>query len=64
MADGASAALVASAVYHHMALQADQDAFTWTVSGNIGTISNTGIFTATAPGTGTITVTPAARAPR
>ena len=57
VADGASAALVASAVYNHMALQADQDAFTWTVSGNIGTISNTGIFTATAPGTGTITVT-------
>ena len=48
---------MASAVYNHMALQADQDAFTWTVSGNIGTISNTGIFTATAPGTGTITVT-------
>ena len=57
MADGASAALVASAVYNHMALQANQEAFTWTVTGDIGTISNTGIFTATAPGTGTITVT-------
>lgn len=57
VADGASAALVASAVYNHMALQADQEAFTWTVTGDIGTISNTGIFTATAPGTGTITVT-------
>ena len=57
VADGASAALVASAVYNHMALQANQEAFTWTVTGDIGTISNTGIFTATAPGTGTITVT-------
>ena len=44
VADGASAALVASAVYNHMALQADQEAFTWTVTGDIGTISNTGIL--------------------
>ena len=56
VAPGTSAALVASAVYNHMALKADQEAFTWTVSGDIGTISDTGLFTAAAPGTGTITV--------
>ena len=56
VAPGTSAALVASAVYNHMALKADQEAFTWTVSGNIGTVSESGIFTASAPGTGTITV--------
>ena len=56
VAPGTSAALVASAVYNHMALKADQEAFTWTVSGNIGTISESGLFTASAPGTGTITI--------
>ena len=56
VAPGTSAALVASAVYNHRALKADQEAFTWTVSGNIGAVSESGIFTASAPGTGTITV--------
>jgi uncharacterized protein YigE (DUF2233 family) len=56
VAPGASAALVASAVYRHLSLKADPEAFTWTVSGDVGTIDQSGIFTAGAPGSGSITV--------
>ncbi|MEG1988867.1 MAG: S-layer homology domain-containing protein [Oscillibacter sp.] len=48
--------LTPSAIYKHMSLKADPDAFTWTVSGDIGTISRDGVFTAGAPGNGSITV--------
>ena len=52
---GSTTALTASAVYSHLPLQADPEAFTWTVEGNIGTIDQQGRFTAATPGTGTIT---------
>ena len=56
-APGAVTQLSASAVYNHMSLKADADALTWAVTGDIGTIDQNGLFTATAPGTGTITAT-------
>lgn len=56
VAPGGTAALTASAVYNHLALKADQEAFTWAVSGDIGSVDNTGKFTAGSPGTGTLTV--------
>ena len=52
---GSTTALTASAVYSHLPLKADPEAFTWTVEGNIGTIDQQGWFTAATPGTGTIT---------
>ena len=52
---GSTTALTASAVYSHLPLKADPEAFTWTVEGNIGTIDQQGRFTAATPGTGTIT---------
>ena len=56
VAPGGTATLTASAIYKHLALKADQEAFTWTVGGNIGTVDKTGKFTAGSPGTGTLTV--------
>ena len=56
VAPGSSVTLTASAMYNHLALKADPEAFTWTVSGNIGTVTENGVFTATTPGTGTLTV--------
>ena len=53
---GAATQFTATAAYNHISLKADANAFTWAVSGDIGTIDETGKFTATAPGTGTITV--------
>lgn len=53
---GTETTLKATAAYRHLPLQADPEAFTWTVKGDIGTISETGVFTATTPGTGSITV--------
>ena len=52
---GSTTALTAAAVYSHLPLKADPEAFTWTVEGNIGTIDQQGRFTAATPGTGTIT---------
>ena len=53
---GASVQLHGSAAYKHLPLKADPAAFTWTLEGDIGTIDETGLFTATALGTGKITV--------
>lgn len=53
---GSETQLKATAAYRHLPLQADPEAFTWRVDGGIGTISETGVFTATTPGTGSITV--------
>lgn len=53
---GSDTQLTATAAYQHLPLHADAEAFTWKVEGNIGTISGTGVFTATTPGTGRITV--------
>ena len=53
---GASTQLTATAAWNHISLKADAEALTWEVSGSIGTIDETGKFTASAPGTGTITV--------
>ena len=55
-APGSSVQLQATAAYRHLPLKADSEAFRWSVDGGIGTITADGCFTATAPGTGTITV--------
>lgn len=52
VAPGSTAALTASAVYRHLPLKADPEAFRWSVDGGIGTISASGVFTASTPGTG------------
>ena len=56
-APGSVTKLTATAAYNHISLKADPEAFTWAVTGNIGTIDQQGNFTATTPGTGTITAT-------
>lgn len=53
---GSSLTLTAAAVYHHLALAADAGAFTWTLSGNIGTVDAAGKLSVSTPGTGTLTV--------
>ena len=53
---GSKTALTAGAVWNHLPLTATNEAFTWSVSGDIGTVDEHGLFTAAAPGTGTITV--------
>ena len=53
---GAVTQFTATAAYNHISLKADPEAFTWEVSGGIGTVDEAGRFTASAPGTGTITV--------
>jgi exopolysaccharide biosynthesis protein len=53
---GSTVDLSAAAVYQHRALAADADAFTWTLSGDIGTVNTEGVLTASAPGSGTLTV--------
>ena len=60
---GETVALSASAIYNHLALASDAGAFTWTVSGDIGTIDAKGNFTASGtPGaSGTITATAGGR---
>lgn len=58
---GTETALKATAVYRHLPLHADAEAFTWTVEGNIGTVSESGVFTATTPGKGSITVSAGGR---
>ena len=56
MTPGSSQTLTASALYNHLTLKADASAFTWNLSGNIGTVDASGKITATTPGTGTLTV--------
>lgn len=53
---GDSVQLHGSAAYKHLPLKADPAAFAWTLEGDIGTIDETGLFTAAALGTGKITV--------
>ena len=53
---GAVTQLTATAAWNHISLKADTEAFTWEVDGKIGTIDEKGNFTATAPGSGSITV--------
>ena len=60
-APGSATQLTATAAYNHISLKADPDAFTWEVTGNIGTIDQMGMFHAATPGTGTITVTAGGR---
>lgn len=55
-APGSQTQLTATAAYQHLSLHADAEAFTWRVNGDIGTISETGVFTASTPGKGSITV--------
>ena len=57
LSPGSSVALTASAQYKHMTLAADQNAFRWKLKGDdIGEISSKGVFTATASGEATLTV--------
>jgi hypothetical protein len=53
---GSTTTLTATAAYRHLPLKADPECFTWTVSGEIGTVDEKGVFTAGTPGQGTITV--------
>ena len=56
VAPGSKTTLTAGAVWNHLTLAADAKAFTWSVSGNIGTVDENGVFTAAAPGSGRLTV--------
>ena len=58
---GSKTTLTATAAYQHLPLKADPEAFAWSVSGDIGTVSADGVLTAGAPGQGTITVTAGGR---
>ena len=51
---GSVTELTASAVYNHLPLYADAELFDWEVTGGIGRIDENGVFTATAPGRGTV----------
>ena len=53
---GSKTAFTAGAVWNHLPLTATNEAFTWSVSGDIGTVDEHGVFTASAPGTGNLTV--------
>ena len=53
---GSKTTLTAGAVWNHLTLGADAKAFTWSVSGDIGTVDENGVFSATTPGTGSLTV--------
>ena len=53
---GSKTTLTAGAVWNHLTLAADAFAFSWSVSGGIGTVDENGVFTASAPGTGSLTV--------
>ena len=53
---GSKTTLTAGAVWNHLTLGADAKAFTWSVSRDIGTVDERGVFTASAPGTGNLTV--------
>ena len=54
---GTSVQLHGSAAYKHLPLKADPEVFSWALEGDIGTIEENGLFTASALGTGKITVT-------
>ncbi|MCI2059164.1 MAG: S-layer homology domain-containing protein [Oscillibacter sp.] len=56
MTPGSSLSLTAAAVHNHLALKADAGAFTWKLTGGIGSVDASGRITASAPGTGTLTV--------
>lgn len=48
--------LSATATYNHLPLKADASAFTWTLTGDIGTVTSEGVLSVTTPGSGTLTV--------
>jgi len=53
---GTTAQLHGSAAWRHLPLKADPAAFSWSLEGDIGTIDEAGLFTASALGAGKITV--------
>lgn len=57
VAKDTSVTLAASSVYNHMPLASDNSCYKWAVTGNVGTITQDGVFTATNSGSGTIDVT-------
>ena len=55
---GESVDLTAVALYKHMTLATQDSDFTWSVEGNVGTIDEDGVFTASRmPGTGSVVLT-------
>jgi len=63
-APGTTLQLHGSAVYGNIVLKTDAEQFTWSVTGNIGTVDANGVFRAQTPGTGTITVSAAGKTAR
>ena len=57
MAPGTSLELTASAMYNRLPLLADEDAFTWHLSGDVGEVDESGRITVRSPGEATLTVT-------
>lgn len=53
---GSKTTLTAGAIWNHLTLGADAKAFTWSVSGDVGTVDENGVLSATTPGTGSLTV--------
>ncbi len=58
---GDTVKLTGSASYNHISLKTDAEAFQWTVEGDIGTVDASGNFTASTPGTGTVTASAGGR---
>ncbi len=59
---GSATTLTASAAYKHRPLYANAGAFDWSFTGNCGTVDPaTGVFTASQPGSGTLTVSAGGR---
>ena len=58
---GSVTELTGSVSHNHLPLYADADLFAWDVNGGIGRIDENGVFTATASGKGTITVSAGGR---
>ncbi|MBE6995151.1 MAG: surface layer protein, partial [Ruminococcaceae bacterium] len=61
---GTTMQLRASAFYGNIVLKTDPEQFTWSVTGDIGTVDENGVFRAHTPGIGTVTVTAAGKTAR
>jgi len=61
LSPGGSVSLTVQAVYRHLPLKADNSAFTWAMDGQAAAVDETGVVTATAPGTATLTVSAGGR---
>lgn len=59
LSPGTTTNLSVQAKWNHLTLHADADAFSWSFEGSCGKVDKNGVFTATQPGTGTLTVSAA-----